>query len=380
MLSFVTILVLAAPADPSIPTNRTWEILPKPTSDASRRHTLTDAATRLGNLTFDLGGMTINAALLRELAQEHPKEPLLRTCRELLRRPVDLDDFLRFLDDLLVAYAQGLNHPVVVPASRARSAGIFLHPYDVFRPERSRQYGQSQPRLPITAPTSQDGLQPAQDGEIVGPRWAARYQQPDSSRGRIRDLAEKNLHFAKRVKNLMRQLQNQGAYTEVEAAVRKRERGYLIYGSWWLSQATDAPMVDARLQTLRRLNQRWRLNVPIQWRHPDGWEATVEAARQLAETYSVDYATRKGARRSKHYDGKAVDFWAVDLPRTVKLTAPDGAHRTFDLSDPEHPRDLSLAPGLIDWIETHFAMRKLKTDYPHWNDARKTRRKRRQSP
>jgi hypothetical protein len=49
-----------------------------------------------------------------------------------------------------------------------------------------------------------------------------------------------------------------------------------------------------------------------------------------------------------------VDITAVDLPRALTLVAPSGTRRTFDLSAPDQSRDLSLSPGLIDWIEVHF--------------------------
>ena len=53
----------------------------------------------------------------------------------------------------------------------------------------------------------------------------------------------------------------------------------------------------------------------------------------------------------------------------LRIRKPDGEERTFDLSDPEQPRDLSLTPELIDWIEEHFQLVKLRADYPHWDDA-----------
>ena len=121
--------------------------------------------------------------------------------------------------------------------------------------------------------------------------------------------------------------------------------------------------MDARIRALTQLDDRWGLDVPVRWRHPDGWRATVQAASALADTYGVDYASRRGARRSNHYDGKAIDLWAVDLPRALQLVAPDGARRRFDLSAPDQTRDLSLTPALIDWIEAHFKMKKLRSDY-----------------
>ena len=38
--------------------------------------------------------------------------------------------------------------------------------------------------------------------------------------------------------------------------------------------------------------------------------------------------------------------------------------------DPAQTRDLSLSPALIRWIEEHFELAKLLSDYPHWDDAR----------
>lgn len=373
MLTLALTLVLGAAPVSEINVNRTWDRLQASASDADRRRALHAAAQHLQGVEIDLAGTSVTGTLLAEIAGDHGKEPLLRVARELLRRPVDLDDFLLFLDDLIAARATG---QVSIPASRARSVGIFVHPYDVFRPERARYYGASGGVVPLDPPPSQDGLRPAKDGDPVGPRWAARYQQPETSKARLAELAGKNPNFARRVKSLLTQLKNQGAYTEVESAVRRRERGYLIYGSWWLGQANDSTTVDRRIRTLKRLRRKWKLRVPIVWRHPGGWRATVEAARQLADTYSVDYATRKGAKRSKHYDGRAVDFWAVDLPRTVTLQAPDGVKKTFDLSHARESRDLNLTPQLIAWIETHFEMQKLKTDYPHWNDSAKRRSRR----
>ena len=66
----------------------------------------------------------------------------------------------------------------------------------------------------------------------------------------------------------------------------------------------------------------------------------------------------------------AVDLVAVGLPRVLVLEGPSGERRRFDLSRPDEPLDLSLSPELIDWIERHFGLEKVASDYPHWNDAR----------
>ena len=64
-----------------------------------------------------------------------------------------------------------------------------------------------------------------------------------------------------------------------------------------------------------------------------------------------------------------MDLVALGLPRRLALRAPGGEMRRFDLSHPEQPRDLSLTPELIEWVERHFGLEKLEADYPHWNDT-----------
>ncbi len=324
----------------------------------------------LGDRPLNLAGVDISPRLLREIAEDHPKEPLLRTARELLRRPVDLDDFLLFLDDLLLASARGLPRTqIILPPGRARNAGILLHPRDIFKPVRGKHYGDNGGTLLISPPTSQEKLRPAKNGALASPRWAARYRQPQTEQGRLRALARRNPNFAGRISNLTDQLSDQGAWVHIESTVRKRERGFLIYGSYWLSKAKNSRQLKRRIRRLNKFERQWGLRIPIRWKHPKGWRATVRAAGRLAETYGVDYATKTGARKSDHYDGLAVDLWAVDLPRQVTLRAPDGATETFDLSGPQEPRDLSLTPVLIDWIEAHFMLKKLRGDYPHWGDS-----------
>ncbi|WP_077528781.1 hypothetical protein [Vreelandella utahensis] len=142
-----------------------------------------------------------------------------------------------------------------------------------------------------------------------------------------------------------------------------------MYGAFTLSRASTRAQVEQRTEELNRLNQEWDLDIPIQWQHPDGWRATIEAASQMAEAYNVVYATRHGARHSNHYGAGAIDLSVTRLPRRLRLQAPDGTERTFDLSGANEPRDLNLTPRLIEWIEAHYGVRKLRSDYPHWGNA-----------
>jgi hypothetical protein len=89
----------------------------------------------------------------------------------------------------------------------------------------------------------------------------------------------------------------------------------------------------------------------------------------MAERYDVVFATEQGAKNSNHYGARAADLTILNLPRKLTLRAPDGAVETFDLSAPDNPRDMNLDPNLIEWIEKHFQMKKLLSDYPHWDDV-----------
>lgn len=351
-----------------VETDRVWDRLPAPERDGPRA-TLAAAADDLGDWTIRLAGVALNGDLLADLAATPDDEPLLRAVRERVGRPVDLTDFLYLLDDLADAGDNGLRgQTVYLPSGRARGAGILLHPDDVFD-GGPRHYGGG--RLAIYQPDRPADLEPAADGDPLGPRWTARYRNPGDEESMLEALAAAGgTDFARRIRTLLEQFRTQGADAWVFSTVRSRERGYLIYGAFILSRANGEETVQQRTETLDELNREWDLDVPIRWRHPDGWRATVDAAEAMANAYDVVYATRGGARYSSHYGAGAADFAAMDLPREVTLTAPDGEiRRTFDLSDPEHPRDLNLAPGMIEWVEEHFGMKKLRSDYPHWSDA-----------
>lgn len=349
-----------------LPIDRDWEVL-RPDDDP--RAVLRQAGELLGDWTIELAGNAVDGAWLLELADTPDDEPILRAAREKTRQPLDLDDFLLFLDDVLVAGATRRGERFVVHSGRARAAGILLHPDDVFR-GRPRRYGDKH-QLEVDQPPPPSTYPPAEDGDPPGPGWTMRYPNPATEAERYAALAAErpDSGFASRIASLLAQIEQQGGQTYLAATVRPRERGYLMWGSFVLSRATSERDVQAVVGKLHHANRMWGLDIPITWSHPDGWTATIQAARQMADAYDVVYATESGARNSNHYGAAAADFVAIGLPRELTLRAPDGAVATFDLSDPVNPRDLSLTPPLIDWIEEHFQMRKLDSDYPHWSDT-----------
>jgi len=354
----------------SIATNRTFDALSPPVGSEGQRATLLQAGYELGGWRIHVAGVAIDGSTLVRLASQPSEEPLLRVVREGLRRPVDLDDFLLFLDDILVAGALGLRGELVwVTPSRARNVGIFLHPDDIFE-QKPRRYG-IRGALSIDRPKPQLEFPVAKDGEVLGPNWTMRYRNPQSEGELLAALAAENDtgDFAERIESLMSQLRAQGADVVLNSTVRSRERCYLMWGAFILSRKTEREELLSGVAKLESAHTRWKLDVPIRWQHPAGWEATRQAAHKMADTYNVVYATEDGARASNHYGGHAIDLTALALPRQLKLRGSDGVARSFNLSDAHHPRDLNLSAELIQWVEVHFEFEKLKSDYPHWNDA-----------
>lgn len=330
------------------------------------------AAVCLKGVRIDFAEASLDSSRLaawsRAIGSELP-ENQTRTLREAIGRPVDPSDFVLWLDDVC-ASASSLRgvEGLAVPPGRARTAGLLVHPREVFGRDVVR-YGRVRSKpLSLEAPPDYRAMKAPPDGSPVGPEWAARFLEPESDRDKLKVLVRRNPAFGQRVETLLAQLQGQGAMVRVESAVRSPERGYLIYGSYLLSRAEGPKSAQERIDTLHRYRSAWGLDVPIRWKHPDGFRHSIRAARQLADTFGVDFATPRGARRSHHYRGNAVDIVAVALPRVLVLTGVDGRSARFDLSGPDETRDLNLTPRLVAWVEAHFRLRKLRLDYPHWSD------------
>lgn len=367
MIGLLLQLALAAEPLAPLPVNRELDVLSQVDDP---RAALREAGEALGDWTLSLAGEAIDGARLAALADGAPEEPLTRVVREELGQPVDVADFILFLDDVLAAGAAGRRGEAFwISAGRLRSAGVLLHPDDVFK-NKPRRWGRKA-KLAVDQPVPQAGLEPPEDGSGPDPRWTARYKNPADEPELWAALAAENSTFADRLQLLVAQLRAQDVRVYLTSTVRYRERGYLMWGAFILSRASTEAELEALARELDQVQGEWKLDVPITWRHPDGWEATREAARAMADSYDVVYATRRGAQFSNHYGGQAADLVALGLPRSLTLTSPDGQTETWDLSDAEQARDLSLTPEVIDWVETHFELSKLRGDYPHWGDARR---------
>jgi hypothetical protein len=359
-----------APLTP-ITTNRHYEVIASDLNPADHRALLHYAGQLLGDWQIHLSGVAFNGPLLIALSETPTREPLLRAIRESFGRAIDLPDFLYFLDDVLKAGEEGRRgEGFYVTPSRARSAGILVHPDDVFF-ERPRHYG-DKASIAVDRPRRQAEYPAALDSEPLGPNWSMRFRNPASEEAMLAALeaSRPDSQFAERIRLLVDQLRQQGAEVLLNSTLRSPKRGYLMWGAFLLSRAAnDAASLEA-LKRLEDANRDWELDVPIQWAHPEGLAATREAARLMADAYEVVYATEAGARASRHYAGVAADLQSHNLPRSLTLVSPGGETAHFDLSDSSETRDLSLTPRLIHWIEEHFEFAKLRSDYPHWDDAR----------
>lgn len=360
-------LALAEPPPP-LPADRVLQVLPKEPVAAQ----LKIAAEKLGDWEIELAGVPVDGTVVARLAAPPEGEDLTRWVREQTGRAVDLADLVFFLDDVLRAEDRR-GERFIVHSGRARNAGILLHPDDVFR-GRPRNYPGKGDSVAVDPPKRQEDIDtPAADHSPPSPEWTVRYQNPSERDAMLEaiDAERPESDFRPRLSSLLEQLEAQGAEVYLASTTRSRERGYLMWGAFTLSRASSEKQLNERVAMLDDRNRSWGLEVPIQWKHPDGWEATRDAARRMAETYDVVYATESGAKSSNHYGAIAADVVGLALPRRLTLTAPDGATRSFDLSDPSESRDLSLTPRLIDWIEQHWGLTKLHSDYPHWSDARR---------
>lgn len=367
MIALALSFALAGP-QPPLPADRTLQVLPA----APPQDQLRVAAEKLGSWEIELAGVPVDGAVLARLAAPPEGEDLVRWVREQTGRAIDLEDLIWFLDDVLRAEDRR-GERFIVHSGRARNGGILLHPDDVFR-NRPRRYPGKGSTIDVDPPEKQEAIDtPAADHDPPGPNWTVRYQNPSEREAMLDaiDAERPENTFRPRLQALLEQLEAQGAEVYLASTTRSRERGYLMWGAFTLSRASSKKQLDERIAMLEDRNRSWGLDVPITWRHPDGWEATRDAARRMTETYDVVYATENGAKSSNHYGAVAADVVALALPRRVTLTAPDGANRSFDLSDPSESRDLSLTPRMIDWIEAHWGFDKLRSDYPHWSDAKR---------
>jgi hypothetical protein len=357
----------------SIPVNRRLDVLSGSLRKSSHRCLVLSAGRLLKDWQVTLSDVTFDGKTLVDLTQSARDEPFTRVLREGLKRPIDPRDFILFLDDLLLAGKKGLRGQTIwITPGRARRQGIQVHPDDVFRKNQPRRYAEKVKTLAIDKPPRQADLPVARDGDPLGPSWTVRYRHPCGEKQMLDALAKARpaSDFSLRVRSLINQLREQGAEVAVWSTIRNRKRGYLMWGAFRLGRAKTRKEALFLVRKLKKANRAWNLNIPIRWLHPQGLRATVKAARQMADAYGVVYATRKGARFSSHYDGFAIDMTAYNLPRTLHLTGKDGRAETFDLSQPNQSRDLSLSPQLITWIEKHFQLEKLLFDHPHWNDKK----------
>ena len=361
---------------PIIHLNSNWEVAPqyKNTKDG-RLNQLGELTHRLGQEKIVLAGSKITKGLLEKIYVEGTSRPLTQVTREQIKRPINLIGFLKLLDDIVVAKETGVPLPPKIHLSsrRARKMGVLMAPREIFRgiPVVYPNGYASLDLSPHIATPSNETTEP-KDSPYLGAGWTQKYPQPRGEKQKMKALEKlTDDDFHRRVESLINQLRKQQVKVYLGATVRSQERGYLIWGSYLLSTAQSRIEYRKAVRKLTRYKKRWKLKIPIRWYHPRGWETSRDLALEMVETYQTAFATRAAAEKSKHYEGRAIDMTTFHLPRKLLLESPCGVLGHFDLSASHQTRDLNLTPEVIDWIEKHFGMKKLRSDYPHWEDEEK---------
>lgn len=101
----VTNLSVVTRAEPHtfIAINRDLEIIKPRRGRQALRRQFEQAGKLLGNWKIVIAGIEIDGPRLVRISQSSPKEPFVRLVREDLRIPVDVADFVYFIDDVLAA-------------------------------------------------------------------------------------------------------------------------------------------------------------------------------------------------------------------------------------------------------------------------------------
>ncbi len=242
-IGLLPLLMATSPISP----DREWDVLPPAEDDAAARSALAIASWHLVDCAgVELAGVHLDARRLQAWASAPMNEPLERYVREDARRPIDLTDTLFLLDDVI---RDDRCDEVVLPAGRARSAGLLVHPSDVFR-DQSRDYGRRS--LDTSRPTPQRWVPPAQDGTPLGVRWTTRFPNPETAGDRLDALVQErpDSDFHERIASLAAQLESQGALVWITSTARDPRRGYLLWGSFLLSKTRSAADVSVARRRL----------------------------------------------------------------------------------------------------------------------------------
>ena len=125
-----------------LPANRSLDVLKGKVGGNRNRRLFWQAGRKLGDWTIHIADVRLDGPFLQMLAKKDRQDPFSRIVREATGLPLDVDDFVYFLDDVLRAKRKGLRAKSVwLNPVKARKTGVLLDTGDVFEPIHKRLYG-----------------------------------------------------------------------------------------------------------------------------------------------------------------------------------------------------------------------------------------------
>jgi hypothetical protein len=204
------------------------------------------------------------------------------------------------------------------------------------------------PGAPAPAGATADAPTPAVDAaKLSGAHWpgiadANGWKNINS----LDDLADP---FKTNASSFIAAMESAGASVAIETTKRPIERAWLMHSAWTVASGGAAPTDDP-------------YSTGIVWDHGTA-EKSKAAAKEMIGKSGFNMAV-DADMDSRHFSGNAVDMYITNLPETWTFTR-DGKEVTVDLG--------AGAPAtnkkLWDAAATHFSVKKLTWDPPHWSDT-----------
>jgi hypothetical protein len=244
------------------------------------------------------------------------------------------------LDDLLGGLAPAPRKTVV--ASPQASGRTEPKEEPVPASEGRNASGES---APPSSPQPAAPAKTAPPGAILsGKDWVSQF--PGS-----RDVEDLEPGFGERVKCFIAALRTAGATVTPASTHRPAERAYLMHWSWRIvKQSYDPRQVPPKA------------GVDIKWWHGD-MDASVRAAQEMVEGYSIGHLGVPPALSSRHIERKAIDM-RIEWTGVLRIEQGDGSTRVITST----PRDGTNAE-LIEVGKTYEVIhfRNVMKDKPHWS-------------
>jgi D-alanyl-D-alanine dipeptidase len=185
--------------------------------------------------------------------------------------------------------------------------------------------------------------------KLSGKHWCSQYPTSTS----LDDLTPP---FRDNMKSFVEMLRANGASVDIEATYRPKERAYLMHWAWMISHAQvkygDYPKSDP-------------YKIGIVWDHGDQPTSKAKASEMVKGYAIVSTMKQAPALDTRHTEGKAIDMYISNLPKTLTFTH-NGKEIKEDVSESSSGEDNK---ALHRVGEKYFSVVKATFggDPPHWS-------------